>query len=106
MTSTVENLEKSLSDLVLNRNRLAEQIGVSRQQLEINEYQLENFDVVIASVRATLGDSNAIAKVDELRSQPADQLGGTAAPLGLAGADFADASASAGINDQGVPSQG
>jgi hypothetical protein len=104
MSQTVEHLEKVLSDLVGNRARLAEQIGVNKQQLEINELQLDHFDTLIATTRVALGDAALIAKIDELKINPPSEE--QSAPLGVAGAGAANAPAPAGADGAGIPSQG
>lgn len=84
--STVESLEKCLSDLVANRGRLDEQIKSQELQLDVNRSQLSHFDVLIASVRSTLGDASAIAKVDELLVAGVLQEEPASDPLANAGA--------------------
>lgn len=93
--STVESLEKCLSDLVANRGRLSEQISSQELQLDVNRSQLAHFDVLIASVRSTLGDANAIAKVDELLVAGTLQEKSASDPLTDAGAGAESAPAPA-----------
>lgn len=108
MSQTVEHLEKVLSDLMGNRARLAEQIGINKQQLDINELQLDAFDTLIATTRVALGDSGLIAKIDELMTQdPGLELNvGQPSPLGIAGAGDQNTPAPAFVDGQGIPSQG
>lgn len=108
MSKTVEHLEKVLGDLVGNRARLIEQIGVNKQQLDINESQLEHFDTLIASTRVALGDASVIAKIDEIKGkEPELEVHeGQPSPLGISGSGAPNAATEAGVNDSGIPSQG
>jgi len=106
MSQTIEHLEKVLGDLISNRARLVEQNSGMKVQLEVNEAQVDHFDTLIATVRSTLGDAAAIAKVDELIATPQNEYTGGHAPLGDAGAGAETAPAPAGFDGQGIPSQG
>lgn len=108
MSQTVQHLEKVLSDLVGNRARLVEQIGINQQQLDINTSQLEHFDTLIASTRVALGDSSILSKIEEIRGkEPELELNkGQPSPHGVAGAGAENAPAPAGVDGAGIPSQG
>lgn len=97
MSQTVEHLEKVLGDLLGNRARLAEQITVNQQQLDINQSQLEHFDTLIATTRVALGDASLITKIDELKAQP-EAAEVQEPPLGIAGAGAENAPAPAGAD--------
>lgn len=98
MSQTVEHLEKILGDLTSNRARLVEQMNVTKQQLEVNESQLEHFDTLIATTRTVLGDASVITRIDEVKAQPQPEEPAQP-PLGAAGAgaETAPAPASADV---------
>lgn len=70
MTTVVtQALAKVLSDLTLNRGRLAEANTGLLQQLDVNKSQLDHFDLVIASINTVMADE---AKLESLATQMAD----------------------------------
>lgn len=89
--TTVEGLEKVLSDLLANRKRAAEERNMLEVQLGVNQSHTEHYDLIIATTRAALGDSAIIAKVEELLVSPPQET--TPAPLASAGAGAAPAPA-------------
>lgn len=71
MTTVVtQALNKVLSDLNMNRQRLSEANDGLKQQLEVNQTQLSHFDLIIATLTATMADE---AKLEELLTTVAAQ---------------------------------
>lgn len=101
-TVVIESLEKCLRDLSANRTQLAGQIEANKLKLEVDQVQLEAFDVIIATTQVALGDANMIAQIEALRSAPPAPEA-SPAPLNNAGGSSAEAPAPAGSDDSQGP---
>jgi hypothetical protein len=99
-----EHLTKIINDVVANRANLANQVEAQKQQLDVNQSQLEYFDTIIAGMKVQLADQTdeTVQKILAVRSAPGltDKVGVEVPPLAAAGA--ADAVAGAAANE-GVP---
>lgn len=86
MSEVKEKLTKVLNDLLGNRKNLVGQIDAQKQQLEVNQSQLEHFDVVIASIKVQLSDETGDSETSiQYQLDLPDLLEAPAAPLAYAG---------------------
>lgn len=109
MSEVKTKLTKVLNDLLGNRKNLVGQIDAQTQQLEVNQSQLEHFDVVIASIKKDLADESgkAVTEIEDLLLHPS-LLDVPPAPLAAAGdagdvAGQAPAESDSGTDANGSP---
>lgn len=104
-----ESLTKVVNDIAGNRKNLVAQIEQGELQLSINKEQLNNFDVVLASLKAQLNDQTGAAETAILAEMGSPTLTDSVvppAPLAAAGAGEAASGETAGEGSVGTDANG